>query len=140
MGIEALLGPLAAVGRAALARGGAAAGVYALAALFAVLAAIAAMAAAGFGLAALWFAVLPHVGLAGAALILAGVLVAACLGLALLARGVVRRHRRQAGPGLEEEAVAAATQAFNDNKAAMLLAALVAGMNAGTAHGAARRG
>jgi hypothetical protein len=130
--MNAAIEPLLALARAGMARGGASAGQVSLAALCGALAGLAAMAAVGCSLVALWTVVLPHLGAAGAALLLAGALAVLCLGLLALAFALARRGRR--GPNLEANAEAslrAAAQLFKEHKGAMLLAALVAGLSAG---------
>jgi hypothetical protein len=108
--------------------------------LCAMLAGVAAMSSAGCGLAALWFIVLPHAGPAGAALILAGVLALLFLVLLALTWILVRRNRRLSGFEANAAASAlAARQLFTAHKGTMLLAALVAGMNAGAGFGGGNR-
>lgn len=124
--------PLLALARACMARGGARVGQVSLAALCGALAGVAAMAAVGCSLVALWTVVVPRLGPAGAALILAGTLALLCLALLALAFALARRGQR--GPGLEANAEAslqAAAQLFKEHKGALLLAALVAGLSAG---------
>jgi len=127
-----MLGPLLALGRVSLARGSAAAGRISIAALCGVLAGFAAMAAAGFSLSALWIVVLPRVGPAGAALVLAAILAVLCAALLALGYVIVRRGRRKSRTEVDTEASwLAVVQLFKAHKGAMVLAALVAGLSAG---------
>ena len=130
--MDSLLGPLVALGRVGLARGSAAAGRVSIAALCGVLAGFAAMAAVGFSLSALWIVVLPRVGPAGAALVLAGVLAVLCLVLLALACVIVRHGRQKSRTEADSEAYwLAVAKLFKTHKGAMVLAALVAGLGAG---------
>lgn len=132
MDMDSFLRPLVALGQVGLARGGAAAARFSIAALCGVLAGFAAMAAVGFSLSALWIVVLPRVGPAGAALVLAAVLTFLCVVLLALACVVVRRGRQKSRAGTDAEASRlAVTQMFTEHKGAMLMAALVAGLQAG---------
>ena len=102
------------------------------AALCASLAAVSVIAAGGCAVAALWLYAIPHVGAAGAPLVAAGGLLVFCAVLMVVARGVLHYRRRASrsmpAPGsLLEEAL----RLFGENKGAMLLAALVAGLAAG---------
>jgi hypothetical protein len=130
--MDAFLGPIIARARDSVARGRAAAGRYSIGAIFGALAVVAAMAAVGLGLLALWFLLVPRVGPAGAALILAGVLAVLCLILLALAWSILRRDQRKPAaaqdPGVSLLAV---TQLFHEQKGGMLLAALIAGLGAG---------
>ena len=127
--MDILLRPLIARARAGMAR-------ISMAALCGALAGVAAMASLGCGLAALWIVVLPHAGPAGTALVLAGVLAVLFLILSALAWSLVRRDWRRSSvePGAEASLLAA-TQLFRAHKGTMLLAALVAGLNAGAGSG-----
>jgi hypothetical protein len=90
-----------------------------------------AVAALACGLAALWICVLPHVGAAGAAAIVAGVLLALCLALLALVRyGLKPRPTPPVGAGVPL-LLAEAARLVRDNKGPTLLAALVAGFVAG---------
>jgi len=130
--MDSLLGPLVALGRVGLARGSAAAGRVSIAALCGVLAGFAAMAAVGFSLSALWIVVLPRVGPAGAALVLAAVLAVLCVVLLALGCVIVRRGRQKSRTEADAEASwLAVAQLFREHKGAMVLAALVAGLGAG---------
>ena len=138
--MDALLGPLVALARAGMARGGAAAGRISMAALCGMLAGVAAMAAVGFSLSALWIVVLPRVGPAGAALVLAGVLAVLCVVLLALACVIVRRGRQEHRHEADAEAsLLAVAQLFREHKGAMVLAALVAGLGAGARSGGGNR-
>ncbi len=93
------------------------------------LAGLLAIAAWGCACAALWIALIPALGPAGAPLVVA----AACLVfagvLAFVAWFVMRRRRPRPGDGLQLEALLAqAERFFNDHKGAALLAAVIAGM------------
>lgn len=130
--MNSLLGPLVALGQVGLARGSAAAGRVSIAALCGVLAGFAAMAAVGFSLSALWIVVLPRVGAAGAALVLAAILAILCLVLLALAYVIVRRGRQKPRTEADAEAsLLAVAQLFKAHKGAMVLTALIAGMSVG---------
>ena len=93
---------------------------------------IAAMAAVGLGLLALWFFLLPRVGAAGAALILAGDLTLLCFTLLTLASLILRQDPREpAAAPAPDVSLLAVTQLFNEQKRGLLLAALIAGFSAG---------
>lgn len=112
--------------------GRAAAGRYSFAVISGALGVIAAMAAVGLGLLALWFLLLPRVGPAGAALMLAAVLAVLCLILLALAGSALRQKRRK--PKAEQDpdgSLQAMTQLFHQQKGGLLLAALIAGFDAG---------
>jgi hypothetical protein len=102
------------------------------AALCASLAAVSVIAAGGCAAAALWLYAIPHVGAAGAPLVAAGGLLVFCVVLMIVAREILRYRRRASssvrasGLPLEE-----ALRLFSENKGAILLAALVAGLAAG---------
>jgi hypothetical protein len=131
--MDALLGPLLALARAGISSGQAAAGRISIGAFCGVLAGIAATAAVGCGMAALWIVVLPNLGPAGAALLLAGLLAILFLALLTLTWAIVWRDRRR--PHLTvggEEALLAMARLFGEHKGAVLLAALVAGLAAGS--------
>ena len=128
-----MLGPLVALARAAMARDNPTAARISVAALAGVLAGVAAMASVGCSLAALWFIAAPYLGPAWTALALGGVLAALCLALLALAFAMVRRDRRP--PRIEADAeatAAAAARLFKEHKGTMLMAALVAGLGAGS--------
>lgn len=96
-----------------------------------VAAACCGFAAIACALAALWLFLLPQLGPTGAPLVIAGVLVVMCG--ALLA---VLRHEMKPGPpppaGIAPSVLLAeATRLLNENKAAVLMAALLAGLVAG---------
>lgn len=138
--MDSLLGPLVAFGRVGLARGSAAAGRVSIAALCGVLAGFAAMAAVGFSLSALWIVVLPRVGAAGAALVLAAVLAVLCVVLLALGYVIVRRGRQKPRTEADAEAsLLAVAELFKEHKGAMVLAALVAGLGAGARSGGGNR-
>jgi hypothetical protein len=140
VGMDALLGPLVALARASMARDKPTIRRMAIAALAGVLAGVLALASVACGLAALWIVVLPHLGPAWAILALAGILAVLCLALLALAFTLVRRDRRQPQIKVDAEAsLLAVTRLFGEHKGAMLLAALVAGLNAGGASGGNRR-
>lgn len=105
------------------------------AALCASLAAISAIAAGGCAAVALWLFALPHVGTAGAPLVAAGGLLIFCVVLMTVARGLLHYRRRAASPtaapGLQ---LGEALRLFSENKGAVLLAALVAGLVAGSSN------
>jgi hypothetical protein len=130
--MNALLEPLVALAQAGLARGGQAAGRISMAALAGVLASVAAMASIGCALTALWIIAVPHLGSAWTALVLAGVLAVLCLALLALAFAMVRRDRR---PLRFEQDAAASARMFNEHKGAMMIAALIAGLGAGSGGG-----
>jgi hypothetical protein len=102
------------------------------AALCASLAAVSAIAAGGCAAVALWLWAIPHVGPVGAPLVAAGGLLVFCVVLMIVARAIVYRRRRVAGAkpasGLRLEEV---LRLFSENKGAVLMAALVAGLVAG---------
>ena len=102
------------------------------AALCASLAAVSAIAAGGCGTVALWLYAIPYVGPAGAPLVAAGGLLAFCVVLMTVARGILHYRRRASqiapAPGLRLEDV---LPLFRENKGPVLLAALVAGLAAG---------
>jgi hypothetical protein len=130
--MDSLLGPLITLGRVGLARGSAAASRVSIAALCGVLAGFTAMAAVGFSLSALWIVVLPRVGPAGAALVLAAILAVLCAALLALGYVIVRRGRQKSRTEVDAEASwLAVAQLFKAHKGAMVLAALIAGMSAG---------
>jgi hypothetical protein len=131
--MDALLGPLVALARAAMARDNPTAARVSVAALAGVLAGVAAMASVGCSLAALWFIAAPHLGPAWTALVLGGVLAVLCLALLALAFAMVRRDRRPPRIEADAEATAvAAARLFKEHKGTMLMAALVAGLSVGS--------
>ena len=89
---------------------------------------VAAMACA---LVALWLYVLPQVGPTGAPLVVAGVLLAMCLALLALVRYGMKPRPPPATSAAPSVLIAEATRLVNENKAAALLAALLAGLVAG---------
>lgn len=130
--MEALFGSIIACAQDGVARGRAAAGRYSIAAILGALGVIAAMAAVGLGLLALWFLLLPRVGAAGAALILAGVLTLLCSILLFLACSILRQNPRKPAAAADPDVSRlAATKLFNEQKGGLLLAALIAGFDAG---------
>jgi hypothetical protein len=105
----------------------------AIAALIAFAAALCAAASVGCAIAALWIYLLPKFGPAGAALAAAAVLL--LLGLAALAaaaRIVQRKRRPQLPPDATAELAAAAARLFKEHQGPVLLAAVIAGLLAGT--------
>ena len=105
-----------------------------------LLAGLALLAAAGMGCAALWAAVAPSFGPAGASLAVAGVLVLLALVLLSVAWRVLRRGTPPAPSGIPPEQINAVLKALGDlvgeHKAGALVAALLAGA---AAEQAARR-
>ena len=88
-------------------------------------------AAIACALAALWLYVLPLVGPTGAPLVVAGVLLVMCLALTVVLRHELR-PRPPPPPGIAPSVLLAeATRLLNENKAAVLMAALLAGLVAG---------
>lgn len=128
--MDALLGSLAALAQAGVPYGSDGARRLSIAALCIPFAVAAAMAAIGFGLTALWISALPYLGAAGTALIFAGILAILCGILSALVWINVRRRPPRVETEVDASLLAAA-QLFKDHKAAMLLAALVAGLSAG---------
>jgi hypothetical protein len=104
----------------------------------AALAAAFATASTGCAVAALWLFVLPEVGQVGAALIAAAALLLLCFSLLAIVQGIFRRRttppRAAAVPRAAVPAllIAEASRLFQENKGAALLAALLAGVNAGS--------
>src|SRR3546814_4140313 len=133
--MEALFRSLLRRARDGAARGRAAAGRYALGAISGGLAMIAAMAAVGLGLLSLWFLLVPLLGTAGAALILAGILGVLCLVLLALACSILRHGRRKPITARDPDVALSVTYLFHENKGALLLAALAAGFGAGSGPG-----
>ena len=112
----------------------------ALATLPAIAALFAALAALGCGIGALWIVAIPYVGQAGAALCATAVLLLAAIVLALTARALSRPPAAPPPAAVSVEALTAeALRLFHDNKAAVLVAALVAGLCAGHDPRAGRR-
>lgn len=131
--MDTLFGPIVALARNGMARGRAAAGRYSFAAVFGLLGVIAAMAAIGLGLIALWYLLLPRMGPAGTALILAGVLaLLSCILLALASSVLRQKPREPAAVPDPDVSLQVATQLFKEQKGSLLLAALIAGFSAGT--------
>jgi apolipoprotein N-acyltransferase len=96
-----------------------------------VMAAGCAIAALACALAALWIYALPHVGTAGAPLVVAGVLVTTCLVMLLVVRyGLAPRQPAPAtaGPAV---LLADAARLIQDHKGPVLMTALLAGLIAG---------
>ena len=89
---------------------------------------VAAMACA---LVALWLYVLPQVGPTGAPLVVAGVLLAMCLALVALLRYGLKPRPAPASGVAPSVLIAETARLVNENKAAALLAALLAGLVAG---------
>jgi hypothetical protein len=91
-----------------------------------------AIAAVACGLAALWIYVLPHTGAVGAPLVVGGVLVALCLAMLMLVRyGLAPRQAPGPAAGSPALLLADMTRLVRDNKAPVLMAALLAGLVAG---------
>ena len=117
---------------------GAAARRMSAAAWCAVLATAFATAAAGCAVAALWIFVLPKAGPVGAPLIAAAALLLLCLSLLLIIRSLMRRRPvpvpATAVPAVALPAllIAEASSLLDQNKGAALLAALLAGVTAGS--------
>ena len=113
-----------------------AAGKAAIVAGAAFIASVSAMAAIGCALWALWVYALPMAGPVGAPLIVAAVLLAVCISAIAAARQSLRPRRRHmraqslssAGASLSHEASAL----FKDQKTALLLSAVLAGVMAGS--------
>lgn len=111
-----------------------AAGKIAVVAAAAFIASLSAMAAIGCALWALYVYALPHAGPAGAPLIVAAVLLAVCIS-ALAAASLSLRPRRRA---IRVDSLSAASinhevsALFKDQKSALLLSALLAGVVAGS--------
>jgi len=95
--------------------------------------------AMGFGFAAftcasvaLWIVLVPYLGSVAATLVIAAVLLAACLAMVLLARNALRPKSNPmpsaASQFPTEQLLAQGSQLVKEHKGAMLLAALVAGM------------
>lgn len=132
--VDGLMAVLNVLARGGLARGRAAARRIALAAVCFALAGLAALGVCGFAVAVLWILVLPHVGSLGAALICGGSLLALTLLLCVLALVFLRRDRARQRPGAEAEALLPVVEALlqlKDQKGALLLVALAAGLVAG---------
>lgn len=130
--MDALFESIIARARDGMARGRAATGRYSIAAISGALGVIAAMAAVGLGLLALWFLLMPRMGPAGAALILAGVLAVLCLILLALAWSILRQERRKPAAARNPNvSLLEVTQLFNEQKGGLMLAALIAGFGAG---------
>lgn len=120
------------------ARSGAAAGsrasvsTTAMAISCAVIAAACATASIAAAVVALWAFVLPRVGPAGAALLVAAVLAILSIALTAIAFGILRRPRRASPSGIAPElAIAEARRLFKEHKGAAVLAALVGGLMIG---------
>jgi hypothetical protein len=122
---------------ALLRRGGAGAvasafGHLATASLCAVVAAILITASLGCAAAALWIWCVPHLGQAGAALVVAGFLLAlALVALALMRHLLHPRRAPRRADAAPEMLVAEAIQLFKEHKISVLMAAFVAGLEAG---------
>lgn len=103
------------------------------AALCATLAAVLALAALGCAATALWIFALPALGPVGAPLVVAAVLSTLILVLAMAIWLIHRGGRRQASADTDPQLLlAGATRLFSEHRAAALLAAVVAGVVAGT--------
>jgi len=102
-------------------------------ALCASLAAVSAIAAGGCAAVALWLFAIPYVGPVAAPLVAAGGLLVSCFVLMIVARGILHYRPRASSstlaPGL---LLGDAQRLFNENRGTMLLAALVAGLSAGS--------
>lgn len=83
-------------------------------------------------LVALWLYVLPKVGPTGAPLVVGGVLVVMCLVLVALVRYELRPRPSPPAGVTSTVLIAEATRLLKENKGPVLLAALVAGLVAGT--------
>ena len=85
----------------------------------------------GCGAAALWILALPTLGSVGAPLVVGAFLLAVATAFAVTGWHVARRGSRNSDTVLpQRELLAEATRLFNEHKAGVLLAALVAGMAA----------
>jgi hypothetical protein len=116
---------------AAVRRNGVAAGCAVAGAAFAA-------ASIGCAVAALWVFVLPKVGPVGAPLIAAAALLSACLTLLAIMRSILRRRPTPLPAAVVPPAadpavlIAEAMRLFDENKGAALLAAVLAGISAGS--------
>lgn len=90
------------------------------------------VAAIACALVALWLYVLPQVGPTGAPLVVAGVLLGMCLALFALVQYRFRPRPPPAAGVAPSVLIAEATRLLNENKGTVLLAALLAGLVAGS--------
>jgi hypothetical protein len=90
-----------------------------------------AVSAVACGLAALWIYALPHVGAAGAPLVVAGVLLAMCLVMLMAMRYAGKPGPPAPRDGTPELLLAEAARLLKEHKGPVLLAALLAGLAAG---------
>jgi hypothetical protein len=103
-----------------------------------VLAAAFATASAGCAVTALWVFVLPEVGPVGAPLIAAAALLSLCLSLLAIIRSIWWRRRASLPAGaapaadIPAELITEVSRLVHENKGAALLAALLAGVTAGS--------
>jgi hypothetical protein len=101
-------------------------------ALCAIAAAILATGSIACASAALWIWGVPSLGAAGAPLAVAAVLLAACLAVLALMRHTLRSHRTApAAAATPAQLLAEARHLFKDHKGSVLMAALIAGLEAG---------
>jgi hypothetical protein len=103
-------------------------------AIAALVAVICAMAAIGCLLAALWIYALPYVGAVGAPAVVAGVLIILCCAVLTFMR-YAPRSRRTAPPSFDATSALLLTQVtrlLKEHKGPVLIAALLAGLVAGT--------
>jgi hypothetical protein len=106
---------------------------YVLAALGAVAAAVFVTASLGCAAAALWIFAVPQVGPVGAPLVVSGIFLALALAVAMVSgRGLKRGRRPPPSPPTPDAVLADAMRLFKGQKAAALMAALVAGLAAGS--------
>jgi hypothetical protein len=105
----------------------------ALAVFCASLAAICAIASGACAIYALWIFALPRLGPVGAPLGAAAALLGSSIALLVVMQALVRLRRRGNPPDIARLfGIAEATRLFKENKGAMLVAALVAGLIAGS--------
>jgi len=97
-----------------------------------VVAAVLVTASVGCAATALWIWEVPRIGPAGAPLVVAGALLVACLAALALARHALRPRRTPSSSDAAAAALLAeATRVFKENKSTVLMAAFIAGMDAG---------
>jgi hypothetical protein len=100
-----------------------------------IVAVVCAMAAIGCLLAALWIYALPYVGAVGAPAVVAGVLIILCCAVLTFMRYAPKLRRRIASPPFDAAPallLAQATRLLKEHKGPVLIAALLAGLVAGT--------